>query len=67
MNQFEKTAVIMKYFFVSFLFLTLAITTVSCSETSVEEEIGLDEIDIDKKPKTYLIDKDEVQPPIDRD
>ncbi len=63
MNQFEKTAVIMKYFFVSFLFLTLAITTVSCSKTSVEEEIGLNEIDIDKRPKTYLIDKNKVTPP----
>jgi hypothetical protein len=54
-----------KTFFVPFLFLILAILTMSCSKTTIEEEVGIDETD--QRPKTYLIDKGEVEPPIDRD
>lgn len=64
MNKFNKTSTFKKYFFVPFLFIILALSTISCSLTPVEEEIGNNEIK--EGSKTYLIDKGDVQSPADR-
>lgn len=65
MTQFKKTLGNKNLFFVPFLFLTLTIFLASCSTITVEEELGIDEND--ERQETYLIDKEEVVPPGDRD
>lgn len=59
-----------KFFFKSFLFLTLVSLTLSCSKSEIKDEAGIDEKEINETQTTtdiFGIDKGDVTPPGDRD
>jgi preprotein translocase subunit SecG len=55
-----------KTFLLNVLFFILAITFASCTSNTADEEIGIEE-NVSVDHETFMIDKDDIQEPDERD